>query len=187
MPVRRTYACDQCAHQWTETTAKSDDPYPDCPGCGGASGWVPKGFAITTTKSKAMDIAQSAMEDMGHSDFRDNQRAGDIAAKGPAPMQTAEAEAITRSMIEHAKLEGDQANSIAPELMSQAQNFWGGGVPNMGQMTADPVRGVAAEASTAARDLGADPIALLHEAGQRGELNLLSPERLNVVSRAKGA
>lgn len=179
MPVIRTYACDQCAHEWNETTATSDDPYPDCPQCGGESGWVPKSFAVTTIKAKAVDYAQAMMEEQGYTDIRDNQREGDIAVMGPAPMHTREAEDITRELIQAAKLESEQVSQLPPNLQEAAQGFWQGGMTTSPMPDGETARTIASVGALAARQDGVDPIGLLHQAGQRGEL----PFRLHRVTK----
>lgn len=174
--IRRSLRCDECEFIWQEYVTNSDVPVPECPACAAAAKRIPGPFAITGTKSKAVDIAQQSMEEMGYSNFHDNQRVGDVAAMAPDPIQTAEAEAITRAIIEA----GGVPEQQAPHLMEATKNFWqqGGGM-------VDPATAMAmgAPGAAAARAEGFDPIGLLHDAGKKGLMEM----PLNVVSKVRGA
>ena len=96
--IIRTYRCNDCQELF-EVTCESSDGDPDCPFCARELVWQPKSFAITTTKSKAVDVTQQIMEeDYGLTDFNDNMREGDIAAKTPVRPR-AEREAIEQARL----------------------------------------------------------------------------------------
>lgn len=172
MPVTRRYACNECDHEWVFLHLSRDEPYPECPKCEAmAASSLPTMFAINGVKSKAIDFTQKmAEESYGLTNFHDNMREGDVAAMAPPPIQTAEAEALTMAMKE-----------MAPEMTdAQAQgvkNFW-----QPGSSTSSQVANIAAPASAAARQLGADPVEMLHKSekasGRQGM-------KLEVVGRAK--
>lgn len=160
MAIYGTYRCDDCNTEfkgWRE----SDGPYPDCPSCASPGAWAPQTPNIIGIKARAIDIAQRmAEETFGLTDINDNQRKGDIAAKAPAPINTAEADAMTRELI----AAGLGTPEVAPHLQGYVKNFFGAG-NNGGGMMVDPAASIqgAAPAAAAARTDGADPIALLHK------------------------
>lgn len=174
MAIYGTYRCDECDTQfkgWRE----SDGPYPDCPTCAQPGGFAPQAPNIIGIKAKAIDIAQRiAEENFGMTDMNDNQRAGDIAAKAPAPIQTAEADAITRELV----AAGMGTPEVAPHLQKYVKDFFGAS-GNTGGFTVDPAATIqgAAPAAVAARQDGADPIALLHQAKGHGA----GIENLNIM------
>ena len=189
MAIRGTYHCDQCDQRftgWRET----DGPYPDCPTCGSGGSWAPQAPAILGNRSKAIDYAQRmAEEDYGLTDMNDNMRPGDVVAKGPSPIQTAEADQITREMIE-----ASNGAPVVPEhLKSQVQNFFqtaqipaGTSVtPEMAQaQVAGAIQGSSGAAAIARRE-GADPIALLHKARGTDGGKKIGIEALNIVGKAR--
>lgn len=188
MPVTRTYECDDCSWRWTQWHASSSDPYPECPKCAaGAAQWIPGKFAITGVKSKAVDMAQRIMEeDYGLTDARDNLREGDTVVKAPAPVQTAEAETLTRAMLEAARETG--AADLSPDQAEAVKQFW-----QHPGMTPAPLQQKVAEAqmqAPAARSMGNDPIGNLHTAAKKafGHVPDGAPAahtmNLQVVSRA---
>lgn len=177
MPVTRRYACDQCEHEWTFLHLKRDEPYPDCPRCEAqAAASLPTMFAINTVKSKAVDFAQKmAEEDYGLTDMNDNMREGDVAAKAPPPIQTAEAEALTRMMK-------DTVPDCTDEQAQAVKNFW---QPGSSVAPAQATQ-MAAPGAAAARQLGADPVQMLHksEKAHAQQTGTVGP-KLEVVGRAK--
>jgi hypothetical protein len=58
-----------------------------------------------------------AEEDFGMTNMHDNLREGDIAAKAPSPVQTAEAEQLTRAMM-------DATPTCPGAGCEQVNNFW---------------------------------------------------------------
>lgn len=164
--IRRTFACTDCDFEWT-VFCDYEDPLPDCPVCAHASRWQPMPVAIGTNKGKAVDYTQRMVEEtMGLTNFRDNQRPGDIAAMGPEPMQTAESERLTREAVEMARgLGGVEQPPLPPALQQQVESFWGGGVnPNMAQVD----MGAARASSSAAASEGVDALSILGNAKERG-------------------
>jgi hypothetical protein len=175
MPVTRTYACDDCNYEWTERSASRDDPYPNCPQCEQNSAhWIPQPVAINGIKSKAVDIAYSAAEDMGLTNLRDNSREGDIGAIAPTPIQSSEGEQIVRSFVE-----AGVAPQLAPQLLPQLQNYWGGQQGSINaieqQARQAVMSGQAAAASQMARAEGNDAFSVLSNA---------PPMKMNVQGRA---
>lgn len=171
MPVTRRYLCDDCEHEWTYFHQQREEPYPDCPNCARAApASIPTSFSITGTKSKAIDYTyKMAEESYGMTNMRDNSREGDVAAIAPPPVQEREAQALTMAMKE-------MSPDLSDAQAEQVRDFWktGGSPTSMAQ--------VASPGAAAARQLGADPIEMLHKAekatGRQG-LNL------DVVARAK--
>lgn len=169
--VRRTFACTDCDTEWT-MWCERDAPFPECAICTQAAQPAVTSPALLTTKSQAVDIAQQTMEDMGYTDFNDNQRKGDIAFKPPSDPTTSEVEAMVRQSVEMSREMDVPKLSEAPTVpggLSQAQmgaNFWSGGmqtgpsaVPAEVQQTLIPAAQMGANI---ARAEGKDPIAMLH-------------------------
>lgn len=176
MPVVRTYACDECNTTF-EITCGANDGAPDCPNCAQVLEWVPGMFAITGTKSKAIDTTQQILEqDFGLTNFRDNQREGDTAAIVEAP-STQKRDAEIRQLSEVAQATG--APPLSQQQAAMAQNFWGGGAVAQSIPAAQMLSN--AKASTAAANAeGVNPMQLLHKAGKEGKL----PLKMNVIARA---
>lgn len=178
--IRRRYQCD-CGHVFEMRHKSADEPMPDCPKCVEAGQaavgmtWVPPRPAIGTTKGKAIDLAQQiAEEDYGLTDFNDNQRAGDIAFKPPAPMQTAEREATIRELME-----AGVPQELPKEHQDKVENYWQGNAGGAAEQTI-ATQQVGREASDAARRDGVDPIGLLEQGRTSGNM----PFRLNVAAQA---
>jgi hypothetical protein len=179
--LRRTYKCD-AGHQFVHRTADPNEPAPPCPGCpppipsapGPVVAWVPPLPALGTTKGKAIDLAQKiAEEDYGLTDFNDNQRAGDIAYKPPAPMQTAEREAAIREMMQAGVPE-----ALPMEAQQKVQNFWQGSAG----ATSDTIVGdgsIAKAASQEAAAQGVDPVGILERGRSSG---MMGPMPMNVMA-----
>lgn len=174
--VRRIYRCTDCGHEFRWIHADETEDPPGCPVCvAGAEkppAFVPPMPALLTVKSKAIDYTQAMVEqDYGLTDFNDNMRAGDIAYKGPAPMHTAEREALTREMVA-----AGVPDHVPMEHREAAANFWQGNTgqaaSTLGSMT------VAAQASAAAKAQGVDPVGMLESASKSGNM----PLKLNVVA-----
>lgn len=150
-PLRRTYECGDCGHRFNHVVWEADAPHPDCPKCEVIASYVPPLPGMLTTKSAAIDMAQKiAEEDFGLTNIRDNQRAGDVAAMGPAPMQTAEREAITQQMKEMADQMQSTGAEISPQmqtaLAAQGGSMWTG--QQMASLNGGPVAGAAQSADT---------------------------------------
>ncbi len=199
--IRRIYSCSDCGHQFRALQDKSEPLLTDCPACATASAshdteqerlegeerlqrMLDSGVApgVLTNKTRAMNTADKMREEMGFSDFNDSGRAGDIAAKAPSKPQGAEAEAMTREMLNAGALKEEQAqefNAAAKNLFQTGEGgFWEkdkkakAGQPKMivpgGGMAvpqAPPVAAImprAAANAQAARREGVDPISLLH-------------------------
>jgi hypothetical protein len=85
--------CDECGTRFDKLHFDRAEPPPPCPGCAAISARqtvVPAGFAIGSTKSKAVDLCQDIVEkEYGMSNMRDNMREGDIAVISPPPIAQA--------------------------------------------------------------------------------------------------
>lgn len=180
--VTRTYFCEDCQYRFSVHHHSADDPVPPCPVCTAEVHAAPGGFAITTNKSRAVDMAQQiAEEDYGMTDMNDNLREGDVAAKAPAPVQTAEAEAMVR------ELQSAFGNeNVTPEhLMPQVQSFWKNAqtppMPPEAQALKSSLEANAVASASVARQDGTDPVELLHKAGQAGKAD----PKYQVLGRAK--
>lgn len=161
MPVTRTYLCSDCALQFSRFHMSRDEPAPECPRCEAASRNIPGSFSIGTVKGKAIDAAYAMAEQQyGITDLHDNSRAGDIAAVAPPPVQSAEAEAIARSMVE-----AGMAPELAPEQMALAKSFWQNGATPQASPPSQLTQAAMANASLA-RAEGVDPVGLLHARGK---------------------
>lgn len=175
--VRREWYCDDCGHQWnTVHDAGADEDYvPVCLECEAMAGQVRRPVGIKTNASRAVDFAHNmAEQDYGLTDMNDNTRAGESVVKGPAPIQTAEAQAMARELVAAGAPE-----RMAPELEAQAKSFFSGNVVNPNSAATNPIaaaipqtldaaRAMAAPGVHASRGMRADPLGLLHEAGKKG-------------------
>ena len=171
MPVVRTYRCPDCQYQFDKFHGSREEAYPDCPACAGEVVWQPTSIAIRTHKSAAVDIAQQmAEQDYGLTDINDNQRAGDIAAKAPSPIQTSEAEAIIRAQLGYM---APEYLATQPQMAPGAQpsGFMGGGsqITSQPQSTANPMA-IAAPAAAEARGMDRATKALLSSAHRHDRL-----------------
>lgn len=157
--IIRTYRCNECQEVF-DVTCESSDGDPDCPYCKQVLVWTPKSFAIGTTKGKAVDVTQQIMEeDYGLTDFNDNMREGDVAAKTPS--RTREEREAIEAMERDAKELAASSNNMVP----QAKEFFSG----------NPVRMNVAQAALA--DVKAtkgqhNAMDLMAAAGKKGELPL---------------
>lgn len=176
MPVTRSYACNDCGYEWSHLHLNRDDPVPDCAVC--RSKEAPKqlvgSFNIGTVKSKAMDYTwKMAQERYGMTNMRDNSREGDAAFMAPPPVQTAEAEQLTR-LIKEASPE------LSPEQADMTKNFW-----MHGNATSEPMKQALTQTAMAnaaqTRQDGLDPIGLVHQ----GEKATGGRMKLEVIGRAK--
>lgn len=170
MPVVRTYACD-CGHQWTEYHSSSDDAYPDCPICAASEPkWVPQPLRITGDKSRAIDYAQQvAEEDYGLSNMKDNTRAGEAAAMGPAAETTAERESRAQREAEAAREVGARMTSASPEVQQAVKQFWGGAA-GANPAARINIQAAGAQGAALARSEGRDPMAMLHKGLKSGSI-----------------
>lgn len=185
--IRRRYQCDVCEHIFEDRVSSADAPLPDCPKCpkpvaaaspsaplpGTGLTWKAPMPALLTTKAKAIDYTQKMAEEVyGLTDMNDNQRAGDIAYKPPAPMHTAEIEKLTREMAEA----GMALNAIPLEHREKAANYWQGGAGAAAETTI-ATEAIYKPAAAAARAQGVEPIAILEEGRKTGSM----PMRMEVV------
>ena len=179
-----TYKCDECDAQFT-AFREVDGPMPDCPNCiPDETPFEAKAPALLTNRSKAIDYAQKmAEETFGMTNIRDNSRPGDIAAMAPPPIQTAEADAITRQMVEA----GVGTQETAPELKQFVQGFFGAADQQSMAHQAQTIAQAAAPAAAAeTRAAGRDPLALLHGAkGQAESGRGIGIDKIVPVTRPK--
>lgn len=180
--IIRTYFCDNCDKEF-EVTCNSSDPDPDCPTCSIVLEWKPKSFNIATTKSKAINITQDILEkDFGLTNFRDNQRAGDVAGiVAPEPGQAAK-DAEIRQLSEVVQQTTGQA--MTDQQHTIAQQFWGGGQAMQSVLPAAQLLAGARESTAAANSEGVNPMHLLHQAGKKGHLPDFK-KNMQVVARVK--
>ena len=185
---RSRFHCDVCDLIFEIRHEGALEVVPDCPAClvagrdGGGSNWLAPMPAIGTTKGKAIDLAQKiAEEDYGLTDMNDNQRAGDIAFKGPAPMQGAEADRLIREMVEYQRQTGpaaplpsgplapDGSRQVLVDPALQKENFWQGSQGGSAETTVGQ-QAAAKAASDAARAQGVDPVGILERGRQSGNM-----------------
>ena len=164
--VRRTFACDDCDLEWTMWRFRGDDTLPPCPSCAlDTARQAVTSPPILTTKSQAVDIAQEAMESMGYTNMKDNQRVGDTAVVAPSAPTAQEQHVMSQQAAEMMR-EFESANQLSevpqvPGGMSQAEmarDFFKGADGNpMNPIVAGGIMG-----ANVARREGRDPMALLH-------------------------
>jgi len=178
------YHCDECDLTFSGFR-EVGGPMPDCPICvPDLTPFEAKAPALLTNKAKAIDIAQKAAEEsFGLTDMNDGNRPGDLIVKKPSPIQTSEAEAITREMVEA----GLGTPETGPELKQYVESFFGAANPQSMAMQAQTVAQAAAPAAAAdARQQGRDPLALLHGAkGQKGEGRGIGIDKIVPINRPR--
>jgi hypothetical protein len=186
--IRREWRCDDCGHGWRTTHEdgpESEGYVPSCEVClraeslieSRASGLVAteslvraqqvfRPVAVNGNASRALDMAETMMRDQyGMTNMKDHLHQGETPVMAPSPIQTAEADAITREIINA----GGVPNTVAPHLQAHVKNFWGAGGGG-GAPVVPPAPVLAPQAAVAARTArneGADPVAMLH-AGRAG-------------------
>lgn len=172
--IIRTYACNDCGVEF-EVTCESSDPDPPCPNCSRVLDWVPGMFAITGNKSRAVDMTQQILEqDFGLTNFKDNQREGDVTAITPPEPSTAEREKVLRSLSEAAQATG--APPLNAEQAAMAAPFWGGAPsPTAAPIASRETLLAGAAQNTALADAeGVNPMTLLHKAKPRMKINVVA-------------
>lgn len=189
--IRREWRCDECDHSWNtihEDGEESHSYVPECPNCPilqmrerRAAQQVFRPVAVLGTASKALAVAETMMrEDYGMTNMRDHTHEGDIAPIAPSPINTAEADAITREIINA----GGVPEASAPHVKAQVQSFWGAGQAAAPAIPAAPaLMPQATVAARQARNEGADPIAMLH-AGRAASPKHDPLANLRVVSKS---
>ena len=116
---------------------------------------------------------------MGFTNFKDKVDPGETVVIPPATPQTAEKDAIVQQVSEYAQ---SQQHLLTPAQREMAAGFWGSSASaQMPRLNAADLIQSARGAAQMARAEGADPMALLHQAGREGKL----PVKVNVVARAK--
>lgn len=181
-PNRFTLRCPDCGTTFRLTSHDDTPPPLECPVCAQQAVYEPPKPGLLTVKSKAMDIAQTiAEEDYGLTDIRDNQRQGDVAAVGPAPMQTAEREAVIRELVEAGVAE-QTAAAVGQDKQQQVQSFWQAGGGLLGDQNA--TKTVAAAGAAEAKALGSDPLDMI--VSKDGSTPMLPPPKMRVMGRMKG-
>lgn len=177
MPVIRTFGCDDCGLEF-EVTQGMNDAAPECPRCCVVLEWRPQSFNITGNKSRAMNLTQQILEtEYGLTNFRDNQREGDIAAINAGPPPVAVQDAQTRQLSEIAQASG--APPLTAQQAEMAKAFWGGGQTPLQQIPAAQMLADAKAATADANANGVNPMDLLHKAGKAGKLK--TP--INIMAR----
>lgn len=161
--IIRTYLCQDCGERFEITLESGNDGDPDCPYCARVLQWTPTKFAISTNKSKALDLTQKIVEeDYGLTNLKDNLREGDVAAMTPVKT-TADREAdeaLQRDLRDLA--------TNSERMHPAARTFFGGaqGGPFGQNLNVQSVIQNAKGSVPADRN----PMALLAEAGKRGQL-----------------
>ncbi len=156
-----------------------NDPHPECPRCCQVLEWRPTSFNIVGTKSKAIDVTQKIMEDdYGYSNFNDNMREGDVAAKPAAVATGAQIDAEIRTVAEYAT-QTTGAPTLNQTQAEMAKAFWAGGQTPLQKVPAAEMLNNAKQSTALANQEGVNPMRLLHEAGKKGRLK--TP--INVIAR----
>lgn len=193
--IRREWECDICSHTWiTVHEPDEEDETPECPmGCDSDIEQVRRPVGVKTNASRAVEVTHAMSERMGMTNMRDNLKKGDTSYVAPPPIQTAEAEAMTRAMLAGEKPE------LGDAMKASVQSFFG--AANTGQMARpanqmqaaiqsqvptnlDAARAMAAPAAQAARGMGKDPIALLHGPTAK-QSDPLAKRNLKILSKER--
>jgi hypothetical protein len=131
--IIRTYRCNDCLEVFEVSLESGSDGDPDCPYCAKELVWQPHAFSIRTNKSRAVDYTQKVLEeDYGLTDWKDNNKEGDVAFKAPVET-TADREAKEKmsreiqELAESMKVEGHPAMDN-PGMQNAIKGFFGGGM-----------------------------------------------------------
>src|SRR5215831_16240615 len=166
--IIRTYKCDDCGVVFEVDIFDINAADPPCPQCEQVLDWVPGMFAIGTNKGKAVDVTQKILEeDYGLTNFNDNSREGDIAAKLPVETRAdrEQKEQMTRE-VEEMRVQHLKGQAADPALQKAAAGFWGGGGGNLPPMMAQTLLASA----KALPKMSSDPIKILHQGAKSGQL-----------------
>ena len=181
MSIIRTYACGDCDAMFEMWCESSDEIDPPCPNCEKELQWQPGGFSIGgSNESKAVSIAQNMLEkDYGLTNYKDNNRPGDVGYIDPTRKTASEKDAIMQRESEAGREVLKRMSDVKPEIQKQADNFFGG------QMTQIGSNKVSAQQLIASAKTGpgaqVDAMAALHKMGQEGKL----PSKANIIARSK--
>lgn len=195
MAVALAVRCRGCGAKFRFYAESMDEPMPDCPLCGVAeeapevppSQQPPALVAITTNKSRAVDLAQKiAEEDYGLTNMQDSLRDGDVAAPRLTKEQR-ELKEVSETM-ERAANDPDKLTTTQKQML---QGFWGGAQPSSSPLRLPGAQSLLAAAKSraqAANAEGVNPMTALHKslkaAGVKGNFagGAAAPSR-----RAKGS
>lgn len=181
--IYRRLRCTDCEHVFEVRVESRESPLPECPQCVGASSALPSMPAVRASPEARAKVAaveetwRMAQEDYGFTDMNDHMKPGDIVAKGPAPMHTADREAATRELVELAQGDARVAQAITPDQRMKISDFWQGGV-GAGATTPDQL-GAARAASQDAVQAGVDALSILEKGKNSGTM----APRYNVLAR----
>ena len=180
--IRRRLRCTDCEHVFEVRVERREDPLPECPMCTQASAALPSMPAVRASpearaKVDAVEMAwKMAQEDYGMTDMRDHVKPGDVVAKGPAPMQTAERQSIQQEIAE---LVGPAAaEQLNPDQQLQVQDFWKG--PTQAPAVGAEQMGAARAASQDAVAAGVDALSVL----EKGKVSGTMAPRDQVLARS---
>jgi DNA-directed RNA polymerase subunit RPC12/RpoP len=170
MPVIRTYECLDCKEQFEVMHASGNEPDANCPYCVIPMEWRPKGFAIKTNASRAMDETQRILEqDYGVTNINDRQREGDIAAVSEPESQDAR-DLKERTAAEIRAAAAASATPSDPRLNAAVKSFFGGG--SKAAVTPDMVKAALSGANTGpgAYTKENNPLTMLHKGVTSGQM-----------------
>ena len=180
MSIIRTYACGDCEAIFEMWCESSDELDPPCPNCEKELKWQPKGFAIGgSNQSKAVKVAQDMLEnDYGLTNYKDNNKPGDVGYIDPTRKTAAEKDAIMQRESEAGREVLKRMQEVAtPTIQKQADNFFGGQMTAIGQNRVPAQQLIAAAKS--GPGAGVDAMAALHKLGSEGKL----PNNTRVIAR----
>lgn len=180
--IIRTYQCVDC-EAYFEVECSSNDPDPPCPACEKILEWKPVRFAIGgSQEGKAVALAQEIMEqDYGLTNFKDNNKEGDVGYIDPTRKTAAERDAqLQREAEAGREFQKRLTDNATPEQKKQVDTFFSGQSLTVGQnripaqtMLANAKAGPEAKTGLGAMDH-------LHRLGREGKL----PSNMRIVARA---
>ena len=178
--IRRTYECNDCQAMF-EVDCNSNDPDPECPACNMVLEWRPKGFAIGgSIEGKAVKYAQDVMEnDYGLTNFKDNNRPGDVGFIDPTRKTAAKLDEIGQRESEAGREVVERMKAIDPQLKPQVDGFFGGQTASIGQNRVPVTQLI--QGGKMGPSANVDPMAALHKLGKEGKL----PNNFKIIARDK--
>ncbi len=151
------------------THDSGEEGFPDCPNCSKVLEWRPQRFATTGVKSKAIDLAQEVMEkDYGLSNYRDNNREGDVGYIDPLRKTAAELDQAGQRASEAAQEVAARVATVSPEHKQAVDAFFGGQSVRIGQNSIPASQMI--QAGKMGPGAEVNPMAALHKLGKEGKL-----------------
>lgn len=168
--IYRTYKCDGCDQMFEVCHESGSEPSPDCPVCSKVLEWRPTKVSIGgSLEGRSVKLAQDILEnDFQLSNYKDNNRDGDVGYIDPTRKTTAENDVIMQRESEAGREVLSRMKDVTPQQQQAVDGFFGGQSVKVGQNSIPAQQMIAAGKMGPAA--GVNPMELLHRAGKEGKL-----------------